>query len=217
MRLITEQLSLILVGGWNPSILQPNWLAKEIFQIAEGEDVPATVGFPLSFGGPPKVSMQGVTFIPASDNLSILPGQPAVQSFQAAENFATNLLRTLPHTPITAFGENYVYVEDHPNRELLNIFSLDDDIETRIGGEGIDYSQLSISKSINLNGCLLNLKRSFVDDVVTFSFNFHYEVSSAAEAREKLPGTLMNNYTLCQTVMGSYGIDLENTGDTIHG
>ncbi|MEN8204373.1 MAG: hypothetical protein ABFS24_00045 [Pseudomonadota bacterium] len=216
MRLLFDQVSLVLLGGWNPAILQPKWIAKEIFNTPEGEDVPATITFPLNISGPPKVEMKGVAFVPTNDNLAIFPTQPDEDGFNRAEQFAINLLRELPHTPISAFGENFVYVEDDPNDELLRIFNVNDDIDTRVE-HATGMAKLSIKKSMQIGECLLNITRSFDDGVVKFSFNFHYEVNSAEVAGRALGDTFFRNYTVCQNVMQSYNADLEELGEANHG
>lgn len=71
MASVADPPSIIVVGAWNPAILQPAWIAKHLYGIAEGENFPVTVGIPSIPGKPIRFDFGELTIIPAGDRLTL--------------------------------------------------------------------------------------------------------------------------------------------------
>jgi hypothetical protein len=208
MQIVRNATNLNMVGAWNPAILQPSWLARHVFRRPEGEQVPVTMAFATIPGAPPKWTIEGITFVPSLDNLLIEPASLEEAALSSAEDKAVTILEMLPHTPIAAFGENFQFMDNQPTPDLLRVFELNDDAGERIEAEN-ELSSTSITTSLQLSDCLLNLSRQFSDGRLTLKFNFHYETTTAADAAQKLRGSFSRNYGLVTRFLDSYHVVLD--------
>lgn len=204
--------SIVILGAWNPGILQPQWLTRNIFHKPAGQETPVTIAFPVSphLSEPPRFTIENITFTPSLDRLSITPSGVSADELSSAEEKASTILNSLPHTPVSAFGENFEFIEAHPTKEILQVFDLRDDLSDHLE---IKFSNIStnVVSSLKLEDCVLNLTRAFFNGKVHVKFNFHYEVSSAADAVQKLNGSFSRNYDLAIKYLTSYNLIIDNS------
>ncbi len=186
-------------------LLTPNWVGKHLFNREEID-----VAFPMMPAHPLRFSADKVFFTPSDDraliNLEVVDGE----AWQKAEEIALRLLDNLPHTPISAFGINFLFSEDDPSPELLRIFEFTDmDRLTRFGCRSESFR---IQRSFSLDDDLkLNLKVEFTESAkLRFDLNFHFAVSGAQEAKQLLRGKTaickLRTYKLMKEV---YDLELE--------
>lgn len=202
-----SQWSLVIVGRWNRAILSAQWLAKEVL----GEEE-IGIMFPVVGVGPPifytkdlnlriVVSSESVTFVPLKDSREVLT---------RIEKAATHILKTLPHTPILAFGENFHYTVDGCPDELTRLLNLED--ADRLGLHG-KIGGVSLKRTVNLEACELNLTLSR-DGACRIELNYHYaatpESATADAMAKRMEGTYVANrghgLKLLEAV---YGLTLE--------
>lgn len=203
MQLQSEATSLVIIGAWNPAILSPEWLVKEVYKKPEGEQLPVTMEFASIPGMPPRFTIMDTRFIPNIDKLVISPHVFSKEALASIEEKAITILETLPHTPIAGFGENIGFTETNPTPEQLQLFRLNDNLAERFHIT-VENVSTTIKTSLKLNGCILNLSHQFSNGELKINFNFHYEVKSAREAVEKLRDTYVNNLNTAIDFMKSY-------------
>ncbi len=189
---ISGENSLIIVGAWNPAILNPQWICHEILGLPEGEEMPIQMEFAAVPGAPPRVTIDDVTYIPAMDRLNLYPKEFSVEKLTSVENQASRILEILPHTPIQAFGQNFEFIEQEPSADQMRIFDLQ--------GNRIqecefvqDQRSVDIKQSYSLDDCILNINQISQEGSLIVKFNFHYEVENADEARQRLGNTFSRN------------------------
>ena len=195
--------SIVLAGAWNPAIIQPNWLAQEVFEQQDGDEMPVQMEFSPTPGLPPRFILQEIRFVPTKDRLIISPENTTDEALNLAENKARAILQALPHTPVQAIGQNFDLIEENPSDSLLSIFNLNDSLEEKLE---IDYtlSSTTVAVALDLGDYTLNLSRKFSEGNVLIKFNFHYDVINATNGAERLPNTFRSNFKIVQDLLNSY-------------
>jgi hypothetical protein len=184
MDLLKESVSLVLVGIWNPAILNPEWLGKHLFEKEGG--VPVTLEFSAVPGALPRLTMERTIIEPGRNRVVLRPeGDLSDQELDRVTGVAVKLLRLLPHTPMQGCGENFEFVEAAPGADHLNVFTAANDLPAKLQFE-FTAKRHQIVSSIDFEGRTLNLTRTHADGQLRVAFNFHYNASSAGDAGTKL-------------------------------
>lgn len=211
MQLVQEQSSLVLLGIWNPAILNPVWLAQNVHETAAGQGVQVQAEqFLLVPGQPPRFTVFGIRYTPSRNRLVIHPTEVTEENFGLAQRVAGRILSLLPHTPIAAVGQNFEFVEEHPAPEQLTIFDAANDLAERC-----DFDFESVSKqlttSMRTEDRLVNLTRLNTGGQLRLKFNFHYDVPSATVAAERMANEALfwQNLDFARRIIRSvYGVEV---------
>lgn len=210
MEAIKGTTTLVLVGIWNPAILNPEWLVRHAFK-KDAQDVPVTLEFATFPGLPPRLTLEGIVIQPGRSRVVIVvPNDAGEADINNVEAIASAILRELPHTPMQAVGQNFEFVENNPTPEQLNIFDSSDDLSDAFDFAFNQISQQVVS-SIQFEGRTLNITRTVLDGKLTLKFNFHYNVTSAEDAVDKIATNhkFVENYRYALRIINSlYGVDL---------
>jgi hypothetical protein len=209
MQFTDNTCSFVLVGAWNPAILDPNWLVREIFESPQGVEVPVSMEFTPIPGAAPKFTIEGITFIPSGDKLILLPRDLSAESLRSVEAIALKILQTLHHTPIAGIGENIQFVENNPTPQQVEIFSLRDDL-TETCDLDLELDTIALKRAFSLDNGIVNLTQIYKQGTVTFEFNFHYGADSADNAAALLSDTFYQNMMKSLTILESYEFTPEN-------
>lgn len=184
--------SINIRGAWNPRIFTPEWLIRHIF--AEGQEPdPGTqikVEFPLQSGQPYRYSMAGIRIIPSLSRVVLAPLDHADATLMTLERAAIALLNTLSHTPISAFGLNFRFVEEHPEDDVLELFRTQADVG-RYATTGKAVEEQSLTRRMDVDRSRLAVTVAWGgDEGVVADFNFHRDAASCEHAVELLTGTV---------------------------
>lgn len=184
--------SLVILGAWNPRIFTPEWLIRHIFAEGQGPD-PDTqikVEFPVQSGQPYRYSAAGIRIIPSLSRVLLAPLDHSDATLGTLERAAVALLNALSHTPISAFGINFQFVEPHPENEILDLFQDDADIG-RYAATGNAVEERSFTRRLEVNESRLTVAVAWGgDEGVVVDFNFHRDAGSCEQAVELLTGAL---------------------------
>jgi hypothetical protein len=185
MDFLRANTSLVIVGIWNPAILSPPWLVRYAFDVPVGQDLPVQIelGGPVIIG--PRFLMNGVLIAPSRTNLVLQPVAPfTVDKLHLIERLAIRILTNLSHTPISAFGYNFEFLETAPAAAHLELFTHVQDLA------GLDFAfdtqETRVVSTISFAERVLNLNRSHSNGQMSLAFNFHYTVTSAEHARQRM-------------------------------
>jgi len=207
-----DQPSLVIIGSWNPAILNPEWLVREIYQNPEDTDTPVTMEFATKPGMPPRFTIEGTSFVPANDRLMINPQNIEEVNLRFVEDKAIVLLNILSHTPVLAFGQNFEFIESEPSDELLSdITAINGNVADHVDGKELVTSRIITSHEINSG--LLHFTRVYSRGSMSLKFNFHYDVSTANEAAEKMNGTFVNNLNIVKGILNTYNTEINEVLD----
>ena len=125
MKLDHSSSALVIVGGWNSRIFTPPWIKKYLFP-EEQEDFTIEMPAPFSSGFnaqfiSPRISSKEVRILLQENRLSFSPVENKVEHFDRIEELATQLADYLPHTPVTAYGVNFLFTDESFSEDLVNL------------------------------------------------------------------------------------------------
>ncbi len=178
---IVEQRTLVIAGSWNPAILSPNWVAKEVLQVAAHTDF--QVGMQVSINDPSQpvgFQFEGISYAPALNVLvfQLLPDLEHQKSIEAA----AKILELLPHTPITGIGFNFGFLVVDGSTDLLRTFSSGSRIPGFLDDPNAELVKQGWGATVATNGRLVNMTCKLEGGSVVIGFNVHLEVDSATAA-----------------------------------
>lgn len=178
---IAEQRTLVIAGAWNPAILSPNWVAKEVLQLGAAADF--QVGMQVSINDPSQpvgFQFEGISFAPAL-NVLVFQLMPDLDH-QKAIDVAAGILELLPHTPVSGVGFNFGFQVLDANTELLRTFSAGSRVPSLLEDENAALVKQGWGASIGTKGRLINMTCKLEAGVVVIGFNVHLEAPSATAA-----------------------------------
>ena len=202
MQLIDTETSLVILGNWNPAILQPDWLVRH------GFDTEAELAVQLEFspiaGIPPRFTIEGLRILATNDHVLLNPEQTTVHFLELTENVGRSMLHRLSHTPIRAFGQNFQFSEENVSQDFARLFDISDNLAEQLNFP-IDVRDTTLISSYGIGETTLNFTRKLLaDGTARLNFNFHYDVTSASNARELLEGSFVQNFEKTNQIVDIY-------------
>lgn len=104
----TNPTSLVIAGAWNPDVLSPKWIGKEVLGMQLGQDFPVTVQLPI--GSPtqrPTYEFENIKYVVSRASLTFFLNPDDATQFEKSIRSAATILNLLAHTPVTGFGFNF--------------------------------------------------------------------------------------------------------------
>ena len=179
--------SLVIAGAWNPDILTPKWVAKEVLGLQLGQNFPVNVQVPI--GNPthrPTYEFENIKYVSSRTSLSFFIDQDDSEQIRKSVSTVKKILELLVHTPITGFGFNLFFEIENPTTALLDTFSSGSLLINLIEGNDMQTVGENWKSIIKADDYLLSLDALLEGGKVLLSFNVHFEVLNAAEAAEQL-------------------------------
>lgn len=178
MRLLDEFDTLVIVGGWNKNIFNPDWVSRYLFPNEKLE-----VEIPLNVDGSPRISSEKVRLAVLGNRLNFTSRKSDDTIYELIQTLGLKTADYLPHTPVTGFGMNFLF-QTEINDYLSKIFQLNDN--ENLGKIGCKIDSTIIKRELELDKKLINLSISLKNDKLTFDFNFHFKILNLVEFKEKL-------------------------------
>ncbi len=178
MKIKPEGWNLNLVGSWNPAILNPNWLSKNVFHV---DTVTIEMGLLQPGGVQVSLTENNVNLLPYKDRVMLRPLNFNDDTLDLCDKYARALLTLLPHTPVAGIGVNMSFsiIKDYPDK-IIFLFEDDDKLDfsnynTTIL-QKIYTRKLSISEiaPVELNLKVIYDNISLDDEVIVIEFNYHH-------------------------------------------
>ena len=202
--------ALVIVGGWNGYIFTPDWINRYLLP---GERMKMKVQFPQGFNAQfvsPQISSKEVRILLQGNRLNFSPVKNEDKNFDRIQELALQLADYLPHTPVSRYGVNFLFTEDHISENLINFIRPGDSEEieksfsTPLTGE--EYTRRLV-----LNERTLNFTVGFKDGEITLSFNFHFDIRDLAEFKAKILETpiLALKQEAAKFITEIYGLELK--------
>lgn len=191
MKLDHSSSALVIVGGWNAHIFNPNWIRRYLFD-GKKEKLKVDILTELPYGFNPeyasqRVSSKEVRIQLQGNKLSISPLENKDKYFKKTEEIALLLADYLPHTPVSGFGMNFVFSENRVSEGLNNIVRSKD--LGKIEEFGASLIGQQYTRSLELDSMILNFTIELKDKKVTYKLNFHTEISDLVEFKTKISET----------------------------
>lgn len=204
MKVIQDSWNIVLAGNWNVSIFSPNWLSKNLFHSDS-----ITLEFPLVPGLPPRFTAEGVILLPSPERVIFAPRTLTDEFLTKTEEMACELLNLLQHTPISAVGVNFGFLEKDPTPELLDHF-IDKDAAL-LADAGFEILEHTFTRKLLYQGQQINLSTKIESNEIKVDLNFHTDVQSAEQARNSLKAVVLKHRsTAFQLLQDVYNLTLED-------
>lgn len=171
--------SLVIVGNWNYSIFKPDWVSKYLLS---GEKI-INASFPLGGNASPQISGENVKIYAIGNKLSFQCLKYNPKTHELIEQLAIKTADYLPHTPVSAYGINFIF-EQPVTEELKSIITLND--KSNINEEVYKLLSTTIIKRYQTESYQLNLTINLIGSVYSFDFNFHVNVKNLVDFKEKI-------------------------------
>ena len=188
MKLDHSSSALVILGGWNAHIFNPDWIRRYLFD-GKKEKLEVDILTELPYGFNPeyasqRVSSKEVRIQLQGNKLSLSPIENRDKYFKKTEEIALLLADYLPHTPVSGFGMNFVFTENRVSEGLKNIVRPKD--LSKIEKFGASLIGQQYTRSFELDSMILNFTIELKDKRITFKLNFHTEISDLVEFKTKI-------------------------------
>ncbi len=193
MKLDHSASALVIVGGWNAHIFNPDWINRYLFD-GKKEKLKVDILTELSHGFNPqfvlqRVSSKEVRIQLQGNKLSLNPIENKDKYFKKTEEIALLLADYLPHTPVSGFGMNFVFTENKVSKEIKKIIRPKDLDKIEKFGASLIGQQYTLS--LELDNMILNFTIELKDKRITLKLNFHTEIRDLAQFKAKISETSM--------------------------
>ena len=191
MKLDHSSSALVIVGGWNSHIFNPNWIKRYLFP-AEDEKLTIDIQaqFPQGFNPQfvsPRISSKDVRILLQGNKLNFIPVKDKDENLNLIQNLALQLADYLPHTPVSGYGVNFFFTENHVSEDLINLIRPKD--LSKIEQFGASLTGEEYTRRLVLNEHPLNFTIALEGKKATFKFNFHFKIGNLAAFKGKIAET----------------------------
>lgn len=188
MKLDHTASALIIVGAWNSRIFTPSWIKKYLFP-SEDEDFTIEMPAPLSLDFntqfiSPRISSKEARILLQENRLSFSPVENKNEHYDQIQELALQIVDYLPHTPVTAYGVNFLFAENPISEELVNRIRPRDLEEFEQVNDSLTGEQYT--RRLRLNGRTLNFTIKLDGDKAAFDFNFHFKIDDLVAFKAKI-------------------------------
>lgn len=165
--------NIVVLGSLNPTILHPQWLGKiKVLESKEKVEAKIKIGanFPSEFRGDKfKWSLD-------YSRLQVSLNSPNENSTNILSEFVYKIFKELPHTPITALGENFEFEIESMPEALVFL----EKKEWEVGGKTTWGSVSTLQHNLSIS--VDETSKIFITIVnenqkTSVKFNFHFDVS----------------------------------------
>ena len=181
MILKTDYDALVLVGLWNKSIFNPDWVSK--FLLPKEKEL--NIEFPINVDGSSRVSSDKIRIFVIGNKLTFVPLNTSDETFEIIQGLAVKTVDYLPHTPVTAFGVNFLFettVIDEALEQLLKVNDAESLLEY---GATLKDSQHRHTFDLDRKTVNLTITKQN-DSKTTFDFNWHFNISDITQFKEQI-------------------------------
>jgi hypothetical protein len=163
--------ALVIVGAWNHSIFNNEWVSKNILP----DEKKLEIEIPVNVVGSMRISTKDLRIFTNVNklNFSILNHNDLI--FEKIGELATKVARYLIHTPVSAFGINFSF-ENEIDEELEKFFILND--SKILTQNGFNANDFLIKRSFPNENYTMNYFVKKEKEKYIFDFNYHFDIKS---------------------------------------
>lgn len=208
MQRLSGEWTIVVIGGWNLSIFQPDWVAKNLFEEEEIRVEVALVSGASQFS----FIHNGISLVVNPSKLTISSENLDDKSINSCEECLKKIARLLPHTPVSAIGFNSGYIDVNQNDTLLGLISLCD--TAKLAGEGCKIVETSIRRQLDMDERIINFRILERDGKFYITVNYHLNVESTFAILEIPDGEyLQTSKQVAKLLEKIYDMTLETEED----
>ena len=207
MKLAKSSSGLAITGGWNSHIfITRRWIKRYLFpedkftlelqgQLAQGLNL--------------CISSKDIRILLQRNKLNFIPLKNGDENFDRIQDLALQLADYLPHTPISGYGVNFLFIENLVSEDLINLIR-PRDLE-KIEQFGASLTGEEYTRRLELNERALNFTVGFESERVTFKFNFDSKINDLVAFKAGISKTsiLELKQEAIQFISEIYNLELE--------
>jgi hypothetical protein len=183
MKNVLDDRTIVLVGSWNVAILNPDWVARELFGVDTVEAQILIAEGQTSL----KYKVDNVSISPQPSRVIVASLATTDECLQQSECIAARLLERLPVTPVTAIGVNFGYVEEQIPENIAGIFNTHD--IALFGQRKLQVKQVNLVRHLAYEDRELRFRLSKTEqNTLRIHLNYHKVVPSATEGKASILG-----------------------------
>lgn len=178
MKLDQSSSGIAIIGGWNSHIFTtPRWIKRYLFP-EEKFTLELQGQLPQSLSGQflqPCISSKDIRILLQGNKLNLIPLKNGDENLDRIQDLALQLADYLPHTPVSGYGVNFLFSEDHINEDLVDLVR-PRDLE-KIEQFGVSLTGEEYTRRLESNERILNFTVGLENERTTFKFNFHFKIN----------------------------------------
>lgn len=160
---------IVILGHWNPAILEVGWVLKNLFEFGEGTTVEINK-LVDGYSQNEIYFIEGIGYSCQPDKISFYVDSDTAEAKEKCRQVALKTLQVLEHTPTGAFGINFKFVQEDPDVDLSDQLAVNDRLD-----EMFSILNTNVSTTIQYNtDVLLYFSRGCSEKIAYFDFNFHH-------------------------------------------
>lgn len=136
-----------IVGQWNPSIFSPSWVRANI--VSDESEVLFAVAI-SDPAAPPRISFSTTYLFPSRQLLDFRASEMTLEAFSSCGEAASKIVGLLPHTPISAIGINFRFIEEENFEKAASLFQFND--SAKIPHEKYSLQASTVTRSFLMPG-----------------------------------------------------------------
>lgn len=189
-KLIPEESNFVVIGAWNPAIIQPAWLKKEFpHLIPDKVIVKVTAGLVSSL----RFDLDKIILDPNGGRLLFIPKKLEEETLNYITELSNGIHDKLKHTPISAAGCNFFFTLDENE-----LFSLDEvEKNDQIMGlydflTGYQLVSKSVQHSFSAEDHKISINYDYQGNARVLRINYDYQ--APLNPMQKAADSFIKNY-----------------------
>ena len=180
MKYLTDYKSIVIVGGWNKHIFNPEWVKQYLFP---KEDFKMEI--PMNVDGSPRFSTKKYRVSVELNKLCFFNISKKDSDLDYIQELALKIADYLPHTPVISFGFNFLFEETENAEKIDELMKCN---YTRLLDENdlTNRSVTEIKNSLEIDNYNLNFIVRRDSERYVFDFNYHFNIKKLTDFKEKI-------------------------------
>ncbi|MCE2401820.1 hypothetical protein J4G08_13155 [Candidatus Poribacteria bacterium] len=176
MKLNYSESSLVIIGSWNPSIVNPPWIGTHLIEATDFDNQ----SIKMDLVGNNTLSIRDASISASFDGIKIILIGNRLEfrlemgdDFNLLEKYALKTFRLLPNTFVTGYGINFHFYDERINETILNT------IDTKIFSDlNMQLITQQSNLGFNLDDMVMNISTNIdkQNNASGVGFNFHFNI-----------------------------------------
>lgn len=170
--------SIVVAGAWNTRIFTPQWIGNgRLTQMRELD-----LAIPMDDPSAPRiVGFDNIQLEVQFARIVVKPTRTDNPTLLKLQSTVATILTELKHTPVSAVGINFAFLDEDPSAQLTRLFDLQDN--GRLAESGWVIQNSNIKRELHRDNSILNFVATLAQNGnVRFDLNYHSNVSNNTEA-----------------------------------
>lgn len=212
MKLNYSESSLVIIGGWNPIIVNPVWIDNYLVE-SPASDNQSRIN--VSFDMDNTLAIKDAAVSVSFDGIKISLRGNRLQfhldtgnDFTLLEKYALKMCKVLPNTLVSGYGANFHFHDEKINQSIANIIDTEifDDVSSQLTSNhctivfNFDDMIMNISQNINT-----------AENTSGVGFNFHFNIGRLPDFESSLSMHSLSSLRdrAIQILSDVYGLEVE--------